>query len=220
MLELLDETVPGHGIDRETMFGFIQEGFPWHTPKRPHPELGAADEWWEYVAGAIARGYGRAGVDGSLARALAGRVRGQFLKPHRYRVDPAARAALETVAVADWTNMVLSNHVPELERILTDVGLRDLVDRVFTSAQTGYEKPHRQAFEVPLREAGKPERVWMVGDNPIADVRGAEAAGIPAILVGRAAGDAARRVADLPAAAALIVASERDGGVAGAEILQ
>ncbi len=77
------------------------------------------------------------------------------MKPRRYRVDPAARAALETVAVADWTNMVLSNHVPELERILTDVGLRDLVDRVFTSARTGYEKPHRQAFEVPLREAGE-----------------------------------------------------------------
>jgi putative hydrolase of the HAD superfamily len=220
MVEVLAAVRPGHGIDRETMFGFIQEGFPWHTPERAHPELGIADAWWQHVGGAMARGYGRAGVDGSLAGELAGRVRDQFLKPHRYRVDPAARDALTTVAAAGWTNMVLSNHVPELEQVLADVGLRDLVERVFTSARTGYEKPHREAFAGPLRDAGGPERVWMVGDNPIADVKGAEAAGIPAILVGGRAGDATRTVADLPAAAALIVASERDRDAAGAAILQ
>ena len=31
--------------------------------------------------------------------------------------------------------------------------------------------------------AGNPEEVWMVGDNPVADVGGAEAVGIKAILV-------------------------------------
>jgi putative hydrolase of the HAD superfamily len=30
---------------------------------------------------------------------------------------------------------------------------------------------------------GQPARMWMVGDNPVADIRGAEAVGIPAFLV-------------------------------------
>lgn len=219
MLEILEAARPGHGIDGETMFGFIQEGFPWHTPERAHPELDTADEWWGHVARAMARGYGRAGVDDSLAGKLARRVREQFLKPHRYRVDPQARDALNTVAAAGWTNMVLSNHVPELEQILADVGLSNLMERVFTSARTGYEKPHRMAFAEPFREVGEPECVWMVGDNPIDDIKGAEAAGIPTILVGGKPGDAARMVADLPAAASLIVDSDADEAAAGSGIL-
>ncbi len=163
MVEVLNEALPGHGINRETMFGFIQEGFPWHIPERAHPELGTADAWWGHVERAMARGYGRAGVDGSLAGELAGRVREQFLKPHRYRVDPAARAALTTVAAAGWTNMVMSNHVPELEQILADLGLLELMEAVYTLARTGYEKPNRLAFLGPYRDTGEPERVWMVG---------------------------------------------------------
>ena len=52
-----------------------------------------------------------------------------------------------------------------------------------TSGFTGYEKPNPRAFEYALRQVGHPERVCMVGDNPIADVQGAESMGIPAILV-------------------------------------
>lgn len=38
-------------------------------------------------------------------------------------------------------------------------------------------------FQLALAEAGDPHHVWMVGDNAVADVAGAQAVGIPAILV-------------------------------------
>lgn len=53
----------------------------------------------------------------------------------------------------------------------------------FSSALTGYEKPHPQAFFQALDRLGCPETVWMIGDNLEADVLGAQAVGIPAILV-------------------------------------
>jgi len=59
----------------------------------------------------------------------------------------------------------------------------ELVAALFNSAQTGYEKPHPQAFRNVLEWAVEPEAVWMIGDNPKADIAGAEALGIPAILV-------------------------------------
>jgi putative hydrolase of the HAD superfamily len=34
-----------------------------------------------------------------------------------------------------------------------------------------------------LDRLGRPSHTWMVGDNPLADVAGAQAAGIPALLV-------------------------------------
>ncbi|HVS84245.1 MAG TPA: HAD hydrolase-like protein, partial [Gaiellaceae bacterium] len=40
-----------------------------------------------------------------------------------------------------------------------------------------------EAFRLALRACGDPAEVWMVGDNPIADIEGAEAVGIRAIRV-------------------------------------
>jgi len=57
------------------------------------------------------------------------------------------------------------------------------VERIFNSAQTGYEKPHPEAFRGVLDALGGAEKIWMVGDNGDADVAGAKAAGIPAVLV-------------------------------------
>jgi putative hydrolase of the HAD superfamily len=91
--------------------------------------------------------------------------------------------------------VILSNHVPELEAIISGLGIRDRFAAVITSALIGYEKPHPEAFRIALAKAGHPETVWMVGDNPRADVAGAEAAGIPAILV-RHEGKARHRAAD------------------------
>ncbi|MEV0734964.1 HAD-IA family hydrolase [Streptomyces sp. NPDC050549] len=51
------------------------------------------------------------------------------------------------------------------------------------SSLIGREKPHRRIFETALDLAGRPERVWMVGDNPVADIAGAEGPRIPGILV-------------------------------------
>lgn len=79
--------------------------------------------------------------------------------------------------------MIVSNHVPELGDLVGRLGLADLIDGVLTSAVTGYEKPHPAMYGIALDLIGHPDRVWMIGDNPVADVAGAEAVGIPAILV-------------------------------------
>jgi putative hydrolase of the HAD superfamily len=78
---------------------------------------------------------------------------------------------------------VLSNHVPELSEIAEYLGLRSRISRIFNSAETGHEKPHPGAYLGVLRTLKETEAVWMIGDNADADVAGAEAAGILAILV-------------------------------------
>jgi phosphoglycolate phosphatase-like HAD superfamily hydrolase len=72
-----------------------------------------------------------------------------------------------------------------------------------------------EAFRVALHACGDPPRRWMVGNNPLADIGGAEALGIPAILV-RTASDARRRAPDAAAAARLIVASGEPANQAAA----
>jgi putative hydrolase of the HAD superfamily len=102
---------------------------------------------------------------------------------------------LARLSQAGWTHAILSNHVPELRQIVAGLGLEDLVAVavavVSCSAETGYEKPHAQAF-APVLNRFSPDEAWMVGDNVVADVLGAEAVGIPAVLVRRPDPRAAR----------------------------
>jgi FMN phosphatase YigB (HAD superfamily) len=57
--------------------------------------------------------------------------------------------------------------------------------RVFCSAHTGCEKPHPEAFRAVLRAWPGAAPVWMIGDSPGADIEGARAIGLSALLVRR-----------------------------------
>jgi putative hydrolase of the HAD superfamily len=155
-------------------------------------------------------------VEEARVAELAHAVRQRYADGTRgWRVFDDTLAALRATAGAGWRNVVLSNHIPELDALVTQLGLADLIERVFSSARTGYEKPHPEAFRIALRAEGNPSRRWMVGDNPLADVAGAEAVGIPAILV-RTGGGARHTVGDAVAAARLIAGtSARQRGEAG-----
>ncbi|HBR01450.1 MAG TPA: HAD family hydrolase, partial [Ruminiclostridium sp.] len=82
-----------------------------------------------------------------------------------------------------YRNIILSNHIPELPEIAESLGLMELVEICITSAKVGFEKPNPQIFRYALELTGHPEELWMVGDNIVADVGGAEAVGMKAILV-------------------------------------
>jgi putative hydrolase of the HAD superfamily len=183
----------------------MRSGFPWHDHARAHPELSDPEAWWRAVTQVVAEAI-RDCVEESRVAELAHAVRHRYADGTRgWRVFDDTREGLRATADAGWRNVVLSNHIPELETLVTQLGLGDLVERVFSSARTGYEKPHPEAFRIALRDQGRPKCCWMVGDNPLADIAGAEALGIPAILV-RTTGPARRTAADVAAAARVIIA--------------
>ena len=80
-----------------------------------------------------------------------------------------------------------------------------MVAAVFNSAETGYEKPHPRAFEAVLEAFPSSDTFWMIGDNAHADVAGAEALGIPAILVRQPQQDIERYCEDLIQVAAIVM---------------
>jgi len=67
-------------------------------------------------------------------------------------------------------------------RKLVYFGLDEFFDYVVTSEEAGHDKPHRKPFEIALKKLNcKPDQVWMIGDNPISDMIGAEKVGIKKI---------------------------------------
>jgi putative hydrolase of the HAD superfamily len=203
LLEVLDEHVPGHRASRDELRAALRDSFPWHRAEEPHLELCEADAWWAALDPVLRRAFGVAGVEAArhadLTRAFGTRfVDGSV----GWEVFADTRPALKATAEAGWRNVILSNHVPELAALVYALGLSDLVEDVFSSALIGYDKPHPEAFRHALRACGEPARRWMVGDNPVADVRGAQTVGIPALLIRTEGGES-----DALAAARLVIAS-------------
>jgi len=200
LVEALDEVAPGHGVVAADVRPGLRDGFPWHRPETAHPDLSSPDAWWGALQPLFVKAYLGAGVDARPAALAASRVRAHYTDVSRWTVFPDSLAALEELTAAGWLHVIVSNHVPELDGLLRDLGLDRHFAAVVNSALVGWEKPHPRIFEAALDRAGRPERVWMVGDNPVADIAGAQALGIPGILVtpGRDGGlrPAVRRILD------------------------
>ncbi|WP_273846285.1 HAD family hydrolase [Rubrobacter calidifluminis] len=83
---------------------------------------------------------------------------------------------------------VVSNWDVLLEEVLRDLGWLEFFDGLVVSAVVGEEKPGREIFEEALRVSGMEDvrdRTLHVGNDPVADIRGAAAVGIGAVLVDR-----------------------------------
>ncbi|MFT4234900.1 MAG: HAD-IA family hydrolase [Microbacterium sp.] len=204
---------PASTLTRDDVYPHLRVGFPWHSPEVvvDPPE---ADEWWWRIEGVFARAYAELGVSPGTAAAAIPLIRGEFLRPDSWRHVDGAVEALETTRAAGYENVALSNHAPELPELVEALGLSPYHERVITSAAVGAEKPNPAIFEYALRVTDASDDVWMVGDNPRADVAGAEAVGIRAILADKShpdpAGVSVLEAAQLIAAAPEGTHSARD----------
>jgi putative hydrolase of the HAD superfamily len=161
--ELLDEHQPGSGITADHVRPFLRDGFPWHRPDLAHPELSEPEAWWRHVEELLVAAYEGVGIGGGRSE-LASLVRPRYVDTSLgWRLYDDTLPALERLQADGWRHAILSNHVPELPSMVAALGLSSLIDVVFTSVVTGYEKPNRNAFELALRPAaGRLRPGWLV----------------------------------------------------------
>ena len=183
LVKALDILYPGHDVTREQIRAFLQEGFPWHTPEKYHPELSSSEAWWSLVRPVLAGAVHKVGYGIEESEKVAKLAQEYILNPETYTPYDDALPVLQDLSEKGWRHYILSNNYPELPNVVSHQSFSDLITGCITSGLVGYEKPNPGIFEYAKDLAGRPEKVWMVGDNIVADVGGAEAVGIPAILV-------------------------------------
>ncbi|HEY3375970.1 MAG TPA: HAD family hydrolase [Armatimonadota bacterium] len=183
LFEILQQELPASPVTMEQLQPNLQAGFYWHAPETPHTAIVEAAQWWETLNQRFAHAYMAVGIDETVAWHMARRVREVYPALPHWRLFADTLPVLDRLTDLGWMHIILTNHVPEFPTIFQHLGLTSRFAAVFNSAQTGYEKPHLQAFRKVLDFIGKPEAVWMIGDSYTADVLGAEAVGIPGILV-------------------------------------
>ena len=183
MIDVLEPLWSDHGLTVDSLEPFLRTGFPWQDTSMDRTHLIDADEWWQELGTVLRAAYLSAAVPESVVDDAVAQVRTRFADPTTWRVIPGAEDALSALQRDGARQAVLSNHVPELPSIVDALGLGGYFETVFTSATIGFEKPHPGIFSHALDTLGHPDDVWLIGDNPIADVQGATASGIRAVLV-------------------------------------
>ncbi len=209
LMEILDELAPGHGVTLDAVRRGLKHGFPWHTPEESHHHLNEPEAWWISTRALLSGAVHQAGLAVEEAEQIAVAAANRYRDPTvGWSLFPDTVEALATVQAVKWRNAVLSNHIPELADLVSGLGLGDYIDSTFSSALTGYEKPHPEAYQHAIRSLGHPTTVWMIGDSVRADVNGAEAVGIPAVLVHSEDPDVTRSTPHLLGAVEIVL-SER-----------
>ena len=118
-------------------------------------------------------------------------------------VLPGVRESLRDFAAMGLKMVVVSNSDGTVEQLMYESGLRSFFYAVVDSHVVGYAKPDPRIFEHALALSGSnANRTLHVGDMYYADIVGAEAAGIRAVLLDPFddwAGYECPRLPDLPA---------------------
>lgn len=163
-----------YGVTEENVRPFLKSGFPWH----PGGDSSLTGEtFWQVLFDKFSAAFESFGVPSSEAQAAAQRVRDIVLDKTLYHVRPDAAAVLAVCAFKGYKNYILTNNFPEWESLFDGLGLRQFFSGIVNSGVVGACKPDEKIFRIAERTANFPSLIWMVGDNPIADIEGAKNAG-------------------------------------------
>ncbi|HKY10053.1 MAG TPA: HAD-IA family hydrolase [Candidatus Binatia bacterium] len=109
-----------------------------------------------------------------------------YASPGAWSLYPEVLETLAALQSLELRSSVISNFDSRLVRILDGLGVGDFFDQIFVSTRVGYAKPDPQIFQAALRHHGlAPEESLHIGDSEINDLRGANNAGLRAILIDR-----------------------------------
>lgn len=174
VLEALGSLAGQYKVTYEGLRPFLKDGFPWD--KNGKPEL-KGEAWWDDRLECFIKAYSTFGIPEKEGKAAARRARSIILSPKSYKVRPDASAVLALSIYKGYKNYLLSNNYPEMEQVLEGLFLRRFFTGCVVSGAVGANKPEEKIFRIAEKAANFPKLVWMVGDSPVADMRGAKRAG-------------------------------------------
>ena len=174
----------GYAADFDEVRTFLRAGYTWHTPEVSYTDK-TGDGWWEMLDSHLSGLFTPLGMTAGETAEACSYLKAQALSPETYELYDDALPTLRRCLELGWKNYVISNNFPELEAVMRGMGIAEFFSGYTVSAMIGYEKPRPEIFLYALSGAGFPDKCWMIGDNPNADILGGRAAGMRTILVHR-----------------------------------
>ena len=131
----------------------------------------------------------RLGIEDN-AVVLARKVYDEFGLTDRWRAYDDVAPAFRRLRERGLKLGIISNWDRRLVRLMEGLGLSTYLDAVISSADIGIRKPDPRIFELACRELDvDPAQAAHIGDHHYADILGARAVGMQAVLIDRHCGE-------------------------------
>ncbi|MBV9672886.1 MAG: HAD-IA family hydrolase [Verrucomicrobia bacterium] len=182
--------------DAAVQFGFaldptlMQKSFQrvWKSAKRPADILGPRQddgkEWWRDLVYSTLQ---HAGYSIEPFTQYFEAVYSRFTEAGVWRLYPGVQEALTKLHQANFRLGVISNFDRRLYLILEHLKILNLFEHIVISSEVGAEKPSGRIFEEAVSRFGvSKDELLHVGDDPLLDTAGAQAAGIKCLILDHA----------------------------------
>ena len=160
---------------------FLKSACSWYFPEKTYFDR-TGELWWQTLLSRLQNFLTDFSVPVDKIPAICTCFR-QNVVSYPYELYGDALSVLKAAGDLGFQNYILSNNFPELSQVICRYGLDPYLKDVFLSSDLGAEKPCAEIFTAAIEKAEKPFPAVMVGDNPTADISGAKAVGMTAILV-------------------------------------
>ncbi|MEH1942085.1 MAG: HAD family hydrolase [Nostoc sp.] len=183
----LHSILENHGIQNikiEDIQPFLKIGFTWHSPDTSHSIFLNGKTWWEYMNEYFAEVYEKVGIGKNDATRFALQVQNEYKNISKWHIYNDVIDTLSYTLNNDYKNLILSNHIPEINEVIENLGITDYFSGIYSSGKIGYEKPNIRFYDYVINDLNiEKKECIMIGDSYDADIAGALRAGIKAILV-------------------------------------
>jgi len=170
----------GYVAPIERIREFLKTVYPWLNYDKSYENN--TDKWWENFLDKLNEFYYEFKVKEDDREKINSEYKYKITKCNDYVLYDDTEYVLKKCLELGYKNFLLSNNYPELPDMLEDFGIKKYFTELFVSANVGYEKPRAELFSYAKTYAKCTSGI-MVGDNPVADIDGAKATGLKAILV-------------------------------------
>ncbi len=123
ILQAIDLHLPSHPYSISDIRHSTKKRFPWHEPERPWLAEVEPERWWVRMHGIIASILVDLGMEESLSQKVAETTGRIYTDPRGFKLFDDAKLCLERLQTAGFRQCILSNHVPELLKIVEALGL-------------------------------------------------------------------------------------------------
>ena len=172
----------GYSLDEDAAKNILQNAYTWRSPFQDHTaEVGEA--WWNGLFDRLDGFCREAGVPTDAFAAVHTRLREILTDVENYALYEDTVSTLKQCTEKGYVHYLLTNNYPEITDVVKKLGIAPYFTECIVSSHVGYDKPRQELYRHALEKAGYPSICYMIGDNPVADIDGAAAAGIRTIYV-------------------------------------
>ena len=173
-----------HPIPTAEIQETLRSGCTWNTPQLSYVDA-TGQKWWDRLFLHFTGLYNRFHIPSAEYSILNQQFKEEILDAKTYTLYDDALITLQRCRELGFKSYIISNNFPELPRVAEKLGVGALMTGSIISSLIGYEKPREEIFAFARYMADDPNRCYMIGDNPVADIEGGKAAGMTTILVHR-----------------------------------